>query len=588
MRRLNSSAVLVLQFVCAWGFDAQHGRQCSETRRLSILLLLAASLVACKAVYREGTIGCQLNTQDVCPGGWVCEDRSTTAAPRPRCYRISRDAGIGSVSGEGGTGVIGGAGDTLVDSGADATPPHEAAAGASGGGGGRGGGGLTHGGAGEGGQGGEGGSAGSAPRPNFVVESVTPSDGTTAVDPQAQLVVNFSADLDAHTLDENSFTVTRNGQPVAGTFDLSARRATFTPQRQLALAATYSIGLTSHIHDSEGRSLVEQQSSFSVREGIWTVARLGHANYACDPYVAVADTGFAAVMFTDGSGSAMWASQYAVGAKTWSPPLQISTAQGSISGFRCRLAVNDRSHVVASWDYADGIEHSAYTTGPDWKMGTPLDGMSYGPQLVLSDTDREYVAIPLAHGDENIQGFELTPGSDGWTTSAISDPHGYNPQIALLDGRDGRLGANDDPRRWNGDVEHLGRWCRQRPLLRPELVAVSTVYLGQQRVRDGTSDRLRSRTRQRSRGLATSGRNLEPRLVLAHCFRSRLERPGTRIGRHRLGHCARGRCRWPRTRGRCLDTGRGWHVAHRELALGAGAGLVRAEVHFTALERCLQ
>jgi hypothetical protein len=73
-------------------------------RWLSILPLLAASLAACKADYREGTIGCQLNTPDVCPRGWVCEDRNTAAGARPRCYRTARDAGLGGLSGEGGTG----------------------------------------------------------------------------------------------------------------------------------------------------------------------------------------------------------------------------------------------------------------------------------------------------------------------------------------------------------------------------------------------------------------------------------------------------------------------------------------------------
>ncbi|GEM_PF-5703469 len=128
-----------------------------------------------------------------------------------------------------------------------------------------------------GGGGGDGGSSGvgGGADSGLTLVSVFPSDGATAVEPDTEIQVEFSGDVDPATIDETTFVLEGPVGPIDGTRRTTGRTAVFIPTRRLSLAAKYEVRW--------GKSPV---SRFTTRDGLWRSATIV-APMLRDPRVAM-------------------------------------------------------------------------------------------------------------------------------------------------------------------------------------------------------------------------------------------------------------------------------------------------------------
>ena len=83
----------------------------------------------------------------------------------------------------------------------------------------------------------------------------------------------FGAPLDEATVTSANIQLLDGDQPIAGELSYADKKVTFTPQVPLALLARYQVSVSVGVTDVGGAPLFEaSNSSFSVRDGIWTVA----------------------------------------------------------------------------------------------------------------------------------------------------------------------------------------------------------------------------------------------------------------------------------------------------------------------------
>lgn len=107
----------------------------------------------------------------------------------------------------------------------------------------------------------------------FTVLSVSPEDNDEAVEPGSEVVIEFSEPLDEATVTSANIQLLDGDQPIAGELSYADKKVTFTPQVPLALLARYQVSVSVGVTDVGGAPLFEaSNSSFSVRDGIWTVA----------------------------------------------------------------------------------------------------------------------------------------------------------------------------------------------------------------------------------------------------------------------------------------------------------------------------
>jgi Bacterial Ig-like domain len=109
------------------------------------------------------------------------------------------------------------------------------------------------------------------------VVSTTPEDGAEDVEPDAQLVVAFSAPLDPKTVDATAFKLFDGDTEIAGTIELvdGNHEIRFTPRAPLDLWTSYRVELAANVTDARGAALADAASfSFQVRDGAWSLKSL--------------------------------------------------------------------------------------------------------------------------------------------------------------------------------------------------------------------------------------------------------------------------------------------------------------------------
>jgi hypothetical protein len=106
--------------------------------------------------------------------------------------------------------------------------------------------------------------------PPPTIASVTPSDGATAVEPNASVVIKFSEPLDPATVTAANIRLLDGTTPVSGKLVHVKGTVTFTPSAPLALLAPYTVSVTTGVTDEAGAALPSAYTSaFSIREGAW-------------------------------------------------------------------------------------------------------------------------------------------------------------------------------------------------------------------------------------------------------------------------------------------------------------------------------
>ena len=99
------------------------------------------------------------------------------------------------------------------------------------------------------------------------VASLYPADGAIEVAPDVQIKVIFSEDMDASTLNTDTFTL--SGSTVTGTvfYDAHTKTAVFTPDALLHNTKIYTATLSASVKDTHGNSLgTDYTWSFTVRD----------------------------------------------------------------------------------------------------------------------------------------------------------------------------------------------------------------------------------------------------------------------------------------------------------------------------------
>jgi len=103
------------------------------------------------------------------------------------------------------------------------------------------------------------------------VSGTNPEDGALAVDPATEIEVLFSEPIDPFSVDASSVALELEGETVAGTLSVEGARVRFAPERELCLAARYTLCVTTAVLDLEGWPLErEVRAGFSVKDGAWS------------------------------------------------------------------------------------------------------------------------------------------------------------------------------------------------------------------------------------------------------------------------------------------------------------------------------
>jgi len=89
------------------------------------------------------------------------------------------------------------------------------------------------------------------------VTGVNPSDGMAGIGINAAVTVEFSEQMDASSINEGSFTVSRDGANVPGRIEVTRgnRTATFRPEQQLEPDTEYTVEVSSAVRDVAGNEM---------------------------------------------------------------------------------------------------------------------------------------------------------------------------------------------------------------------------------------------------------------------------------------------------------------------------------------------
>ena len=268
---------------------------------------MSAGLIAlsgCEASYPEGTIACDRDRD--CPTGWVCglrldagsggfcsrfgahsspaEERPDTAAMPEVSSSDSEDAGDAEAS-------------TDAPGGADAPAPdapgggdHETPAGES-----------------DPKSPPDADGEESPPLEPFHVISTEPAEKGVLEDLHGPLTVIFSDEVDASSVNAQSFVVSRSETELGGKLEVSGNRVTFTRTGPWVQAAVYVVELTAQLRSRDQRALIPSRLEFSAREGVWQAPELVSSGddsmFLSTPRLAVSALGKVALGWTIGTRS---------------------------------------------------------------------------------------------------------------------------------------------------------------------------------------------------------------------------------------------------------------------------------------------
>jgi hypothetical protein len=100
-----------------------------------------------------------------------------------------------------------------------------------------------------------------------TVNNVSPGETATGVAPNTNVTATFSEAMDASTVSDQSFTLSKAGSTVSArvTYDQNSRTATLDPTEDLQAGATYDAKITTSVKDQAGNALAQEMTwSFTV------------------------------------------------------------------------------------------------------------------------------------------------------------------------------------------------------------------------------------------------------------------------------------------------------------------------------------
>jgi hypothetical protein len=278
----------------------------------------------------------------------------------------------------------------------------------------------------------------------FVVQETEPASGATGVDPEGTVQVTFSREVDPDSVDETSFRLLRDGEPVPGTvtYDEATRTATFTPATRLTLLATYEASVTEAVTDAQGDGLPPSGWTFLIAAGTWAPAHLmgtGSATESPAPQVAVDAAGNAMAVWkqSDGAVTSIWARRYIVEIE-WEDA-QLLELDDAGSAENPRIASDAQGNAIAVWVQSDGTRANAwshrYVAGTGWGSAELLetdDTAAAADARIGIDAAGNAIAV-WTQADE-LWARRYVAGT-GWESAVAveADPEmaPYNPQVGI-------------------------------------------------------------------------------------------------------------------------------------------------------------
>lgn len=394
---------------------------CYRFSRLTVLAVCVVQLAACDVSVPSGVFSCAKGER--CPPGQrchadnLCRVGSAAADAAADSGDVDEDAGA-----EAGSGGRAGSSESNSGRGGSAAGSGGVNAGGEGGRGGEGGSGGAS------GQGG-GGASGQGSGSTFHVRSSVPaSDSPLLEDLGAALKITFSNPVDPSSLTDESFSLTRDTQRVAGKLNVASTELRFEPDLPWTLAAAYELRLTAAVKDNAGRALEPLSFAWKTREGRWQ--REMRAN-GTNVHIAVSGDGHAFLAWAQVSSMTyndIWSSQFTP-PSGWSSPLLVRAAD-SVGPFLSAVFTNRRHRAgVAFNTISANVSVVPFTTGPSWGTSVYLGGPSSQDQFLLNESDEVITAIDKPTG---LTGHRFTLGA-------------INSAGMSLDSSDGGMGRDHDP-----------------------------------------------------------------------------------------------------------------------------------------------
>lgn len=301
-----------------------------------------------------------------------------------------------------------------------------------------------------------GGGGGQTPPPGDntapTVTSTFPDDSTGPIGVKSNILVTFSEDLLATTVDASSFTVSNSGNNVIGTvtYDALNDLAIFIPSNEYEALTTYTATLSTSITDLSGNALTTNYSwSFTTggsgSGGAWGTATLietDNAGNALSPEIAFDSSGNAIAVWSqnDGTRYNIWANRF--DGTNWGTAILIES-DNSGSAFASSIAFDGNGNAIAVWDQSDGTRSNIWANrfnGTNWGTPTLIESDDAGdaryPQIAF-DNNGNAIAVWQQYDDgtrDNIMANRFDGTNWGTPVMIASNSAGFvlgSPQIAF-------------------------------------------------------------------------------------------------------------------------------------------------------------
>lgn len=178
--------------------------------------------------------------------------------------------------------------------------------------------------------------------------TVTPSNSTVDVAPDASITAKFTLPISNATLTSSTITLQGPTSSVNGTitYDSSSNTATFTPTHRLALKTTYTLSLNDTIKSDGGSSLSNATYTFTTRDGTWGNATTISANNYFYHIAANSYGDIITVRANYTSSTSIIAKGYDNKAKSWSDEVSITA---NAYTHRPKISFDKDNNALAVW-----------------------------------------------------------------------------------------------------------------------------------------------------------------------------------------------------------------------------------------------
>jgi len=275
-----------------------------------------------------------------------------------------------------------------------------------------------------------------------------PQDGHKVPYLTSQVSAYFSEEMDAASINTDTFILENTRGKVAGNINYSNNKATLNiTDPRLDLNSRYSATITDFVKDSNGlRMAQEHQWEFITLDGSWQGAALIESDTGTTTYpqVAVDTSGNAVAVWLqyDGTRNNIWANRFDVLSGSWQGATLIESDTGDASS--PQVAVDDSGNAMAVWYQSDGSDYSIYANHFDalsssWQGAALIEsgtGRAYSPQVAV-DTNGNAIAIWYQYDGtySNIYTNRFDVLSGSWQGAVLIEndntDSAYNPQVVI-------------------------------------------------------------------------------------------------------------------------------------------------------------